>query len=170
MAERFLVVANQSLGGAALIRSIAAKAQRRAEIHIVVPATDPQDDPQSAPGATAQANAERRLATELERCQAAGINATGEVGLADPLQVIRHAVQANRYTGLIISTLPAGVSRWVHMDLPHRAVREFGLPVEWVEARSDTEEPTSVHIEVPAAAKRALDRPNIPPQHTPPHR
>jgi hypothetical protein len=167
--ERYLVVANQSLGGASLIAAVASRAQLGAQIHVVVPTTEP-DETASTPENGGVAEAERRLKTELERCSAAGVDATGEIGSPDPMQAIRGALQANHYNGLIISTLPAGISRWLKMDLPHRAVREFGLPVEWVEARSDSDEPTSVHIEVPSAAKRALDGPKLPPQDLPPHR
>ena len=36
---------------------------------------------------------------------------------------------------------------WLHRDLPHRVEREFKVPVEWVEARSDDlSEPTVPHI------------------------
>jgi hypothetical protein len=93
----------------------------------------------------------------LARLEAAGVQATGEVGAADPMQAIGDAMKTHHYSGLIISTLPAGVSRWVHMDLPHRAVREFNMPVEWIEARTDApDEVTISRIEVPSAAKQNL--------------
>jgi nucleotide-binding universal stress UspA family protein len=36
---------------------------------------------------------------------------------------------AGEYDGVIICTLPLGVSRWLRLDLPHRAERKFSLPV-----------------------------------------
>jgi hypothetical protein len=34
----------------------------------------------------------------------------------------------------VVSTLPLGVSRWLKQDLPHRAERQFRLPVTHIEA------------------------------------
>ncbi len=125
-------------------------------IHLVVPATEPADERVPGEG-TAVANAQRRLEVALGRFQEAGIEATGTVGAADPMEAIRDALAGGPYAGIIISTLPAGVSRWSLMDLPHRVEREFKLPVEWTEARSDhPDEPTTVHIELPSS-----DKPNL---------
>lgn len=168
MVMRYLVVANQTLGGALLTAAVRSRSQEGALIHIVVPATEPSDDRSSSSPKAAAATAQRRLDEELARCRAVGVEASGAVGAADPLQAIRDAVAEAHYDGLIISTLPAGLSRWLHLDLPHRAVREFGLPVEWVEARDDADEPTTVHIEVPKAAQQNLRGPRVDHQHTPP--
>jgi hypothetical protein len=165
---RFLVVANQTLGGESLTAIIKEHAQEGGQFHVVVPATDPAHDKESTPGSSGVEVARRRLEQELERCRVEGIEATGEVGAADPMQAIRDALQGNKYVGLIISTLPGGMSRWLRLDLPHRAVRTFNLPVEWVEAR-DSAGPTSVHIAVPAAANRAMRGPRMPTTDIPPH-
>jgi nucleotide-binding universal stress UspA family protein len=150
----YLIVANQTLGGTALTRIVTERAQlEAASIHVVVPATDPADEQPPVSG-TAQENAQRRLDEALERLHAAGVEATGEVGAADPMEAIRDAVSAGGYAGLIISTLPAGASRWVHMDLPRRAAREFNQQVEWIEARTDAaNEATVSRIELPPDAK-----------------
>ena len=37
---------------------------------------------------------------------------------------------------IVVSTLPAGVSRWLRLDLPRRLRRRCGLPVTVVESRS----------------------------------
>jgi hypothetical protein len=165
---RYLVVANQTLGGESLTSIIKEHAQEGGQFHVVVPATDPSHDKSAASGSGVEV-ARRRLEQELERCRVEGIEATGEVGAPDPMQAIREALKKDRYAGLVISTLPAGVSRWLHLDLPHRAVRTFKLPVEWVEARSDSEGPTSVHIAVPDAANRAMRGPRFPTTDIPPH-
>lgn len=166
---RYLVVANQTLGGESLTSILKEHALEGAQFHVVVPATDPAHDRSSAPGASGLDIARARLDRELERCRVEGIEATGEVAAPDPMQAIREALTGDNYTGLIISTLPSGVSRWLHLDLPHRAVRTFKLPVEWVEARSDSDGPTSVHIAVPSAATRAMRGPRIPMTDIPPH-
>lgn len=154
----YLLVANQTLGGTALTQVVTERASMEAAtFHVVVPATEPADEHPPVAG-TASENAHHRLQEALERLEAAGVQATGEVGAADPMQAIRDALTAHSYSGLIISTLPAGVSRWVHMDLPHRAAREFNLLVEWIEARTDApNEATISRIDLGPAAKQNLD-------------
>lgn len=150
MATRYLVVANQTLGGTGLLGAVQGRALEESSFQVIVPATDPADERTPAAG-TGTENAQRRLQEALERFRAAGVEASGVVGAADPMEAIRDALAADRYAGIIISTLPAGVSRWLHMDLPHRVEREFKLPVEWIEARSDDpDEPTTPHIELPS--------------------
>jgi hypothetical protein len=149
-AIRYLVVANQTLGGTGLAGTLQARALEECSFHVVVPATEPADE-RTAGGGTGTENAQRRLEEALKRFQGGGYKVTGTVGAADPMEAIRDALAADRYAGIIISTLPAGVSRWLHKDLPHRVEREFKLPVEWIEARSDDpDEPTTPHIELPS--------------------
>ncbi len=149
--RRYLVVANQTLGGTGLADSVQLRAKEGYAFHVVVPATEPADE-RANPGGTAIENAQRRLNAALERFRSAAVDATGSVGAADPMEAIRDALAADAYVGIIISTLPAGVSRWLRMDLPHRVEREFKLPLEWVESRSDDPaEVTEVHVELPGS-------------------
>ena len=161
-AEGYLLVANQTPGGTGLIGSVQERAKEGFPSHVVVPATEPGDEHVPAQG-TDPDNAQRRLQEALERFKVAGVDADGLVGVADPMEAIRAALAANSYAGIIISTLPAGVSRWLHLDLPHRVDREFNLPVEWIEARSDDPaEATTVHIELPSSDKTSLNPPGDP--------
>ena len=156
----YLVVANQTLGGTALTQVVTERATiEAATFHVVVPATEPADEHPPVAG-TASENAYRRLHEALERLEAAGVRATGELGAADPMQAIRDALTAHSYSGLIISTLPSGISGWVRMDLPHRAAREFNVLVEWIEARTDApNEATISRIDAGRTAMQNLESP-----------
>ena len=160
---RYLVVANQTLGGHHLIDTVAGHAREGAEIHVTVPATAVDDDDDRGGGERARSVALGRLDEELRRLADAGIDATGNVGPADPLGAIREQLAVAPCTGLVISTLPRTLSRWLHLDLPHRAVTEFNLPVEWLEAASDDDEPHVVHIAVPASTSARLLTHDLPP-------
>jgi hypothetical protein len=127
---RYLIVANQTLAADQLmerVRELAKEGQCR--FHIVVPATPSRDHAFHIEGA-AHKIAERRLEAALERFRSVGCEATGEVGDASPMLAVRDCFIAdNQYDGVIISTLPPGVSRWLKQDLPHRLERAYGLPV-----------------------------------------
>jgi predicted RNase H-like HicB family nuclease len=59
------------------------------------------------------------------------------VGASEPLQAITDELRAHPgYDTLVICTLPPGVSRWLKLDLMHRAERTFGLPVIHVVAEA----------------------------------
>jgi hypothetical protein len=66
--------------------------------------------------------------------EAAGGRVEGLIGGEDPFQAISAALAARRYDEIIVLTLPAQVSHWLHVDLPAR-VRRLGLPVTVVTAR-----------------------------------
>jgi hypothetical protein len=66
--------------------------------------------------------------------EAAGGRVEGLVGDNDPFHAVSGALATGRYDEVIISTLPARVSHWLHIDLPAR-VQRLGLPVTVVTAR-----------------------------------
>jgi hypothetical protein len=148
--RRYLVVANQTLGGPKLadkLREFMSAGPCR--FYLVVPATptsqflEPVSQPLSLSGVDggggmlpdynkiAKAVARRRLDTELARLREAGAEADGEVGDPRPLHAIRDALTREQADGIIVSTLPHRLSRWLVTDLPHRA-RRTGLPVTHV--------------------------------------
>ena len=52
----------------------------------------------------------------------------------DPMDAIEETLQSGDFHEIILSTLPRSVSRWLHVDLPHR-VAHLGLPITTVVAR-----------------------------------
>jgi hypothetical protein len=53
----------------------------------------------------------------------------------DPMDAIEEALMAAGFDEIVLSTLPHHVSRWLHVDLPHR-VSHLGLPVTTVIAQA----------------------------------
>jgi hypothetical protein len=127
---RYLIVANQTLADEQLMDQVRRLcAEGPCTFHVVVPATHARDHAFYTEGAS-HALAEKRLEAALERFRSAGANANGEVGDASPFLAVRDCLLADAsYDGVILSTLPPGVSRWLKQDLPHRLERTFGLPV-----------------------------------------
>jgi hypothetical protein len=65
---------------------------------------------------------------------AAGARVEGLIGAEDPFLAVTAALEADQYDEVIVSTLPARVSHWLHIDLPAR-VRRLGVPVTVVTAK-----------------------------------
>lgn len=130
--SRYLVVANQTLGG----RHLEAEIRKRidagdATFHVLVPATQPSDHLTWTEGEV-RSSAQERLDQAIARIGEIGGQASGEVGDARPLDAIRDAMPGGPFDEIILSTLPQGVSRWLRQDLPHRVERAFGIPVTHV--------------------------------------
>jgi hypothetical protein len=130
--RRYLVVANQTLGGTRLEEAVRERlADGPSRFHVLVPATVPQDHAVWTEG-EARALAQQRLDAAMDRFRSMGAEVEGEVGDENPLLAIADVVREREFDEIILSTLPPGVSRWLRQDLPHRAERQFDLPVHHV--------------------------------------
>lgn len=129
---RYLVVANQTLGGAPLTERLrACIAEGPCAFHVLVPANVDQegwihDDDRDL------ALAQQRLTQALERFAALGADVTGEVGDVSPVEAIHDVLRRTDFDAIILSTLPPGVSRWLRLDLPSRVERSVSIPVTHV--------------------------------------
>jgi hypothetical protein len=139
--RRYLIVANQTLGGEQLTAKIdeCVKAGP-CRFYLVAPVTQTEASDRWAsggfdggvlPGAyrIARALAEARLRQELTRLHEAGVEADGEVVEPVPVDAIRKLASREQIDEIIVSTLPRRLSRWMTMDLPHRVRRATKLPV-----------------------------------------
>lgn len=134
---RYLVIANQTLATEALADKVQeCMAAGAASFHVVVPASHSKDSDWITEGAD-HALAERRLEVTLEKFREMGAEADGEVGDASPMLAIRDALLAGSYDGVILSTLPPGISRWLKFDLPSRIERTLGIKVTHVTSSSE---------------------------------
>jgi hypothetical protein len=134
---RVLIVANRTAATPALLEAIRERAARGpATFTLLVPnaahglhrVVDPEDQSRS------EAEATLELAIPLLE-EAAGGRVEGMIGDPEPLSAIQDAVNLQGFDEIILSTLPKRVSRWLHLDLPHK-VAGLGLPVTTVTARS----------------------------------
>jgi len=150
-AQQALIVANQTLGGRELLLRVEHLNNPRGltAFHIVVPATAGEEG-------DGNVAAQRRLDAAMRIMADLGAEVTGEVGPPDPLTAVREVLaRGDSYTEIIVSTQPPGISRWLHMDLPHRIGRLTHLPVEHVICASDEDITTMVADSEAAATPRA---------------
>jgi hypothetical protein len=126
--RRYLVVANQTLGGGQLLAKVRELASAGpAAFHVLVPSTPPKDH--AWVEAEARTLAEERLQRALVRLAELGVEADGEVGDEHPIDAIRDVIErGEEFDAIVLSTLPPGISRWLRTDLVHR-VEGFGIPV-----------------------------------------
>jgi len=132
---RVLVVANRTAATPALVEAVRERARAGpATFTLLVPnpahglhrVVDPEDQ--------AHTEADETLAQAIPLLEeAAGGRVEGMVGVSDPLDAIQDAVNLHGFDELIISMLPKRVSRWLRLDLPHKAAG-LGLPVTTVTA------------------------------------
>ena len=135
--HRIVVVANETVGGKALIDAVrhhAEEAHKRHEpFHVTV--VCPQNQPKSGYviyDESVRSAAENRLRTTLAQLREVGIDADGEVMDPDPFSATMDAVGAYGADQIIISTHPDTRSGWLRKDLVDRIREESGLPVEHV--------------------------------------
>jgi hypothetical protein len=127
--RRYLVVANQTLGGDPLLATIQRlHREGPSEFRIVVPLTPPRDHVWTE--GEARGLATDRLESALERLRGVGVAADGEVGDESPMLAIEDAIRdGGPFDAIVLSTLPPRLSRWLKVDLPRRVESVFGLQV-----------------------------------------
>jgi hypothetical protein len=75
---------------------------------------------------------QRHVDNAVTRLRGAGLDVEGQLGDPDPLAAVQDAHNAGNYDEVIVSTLPTHLSKWLKMDLPHKAAHATGLPVTHV--------------------------------------
>ena len=126
-ARSVLVIANRTAATPALLEEVRRLvAERPSRFTLLVPRPYWDAD-------TEESGITLELAIPLLE-EAAGGHVEGLIGDEDPVRAAAAALAEAHYDEIVVSTLPARVSRWLHMDLPARLHR-FGLPVTVVTAR-----------------------------------
>ena len=125
----YLIVANQTLGGAELLDHLRGLAEAGpCSFHLVVPATPSKEHLTWTEG-EAHGIAGHRLAEGIDRLGSLGAEVTGEVGDASPMLAVDDAMRSRTVDEIVVTTLPVGLSRWLKLSLPDRLARKYGVPV-----------------------------------------
>lgn len=69
-----------------------------------------------------------------ERIVEPGVELTVDVGVEEPVVLVKKAVHGAHIDQVIVSTLPEGVSRWLHADVAGHLRHALNVPVEVVTA------------------------------------
>lgn len=130
--KRILVVANETVGGRALIDAVRKRADEGpVSVRVICPQNQPKHGYVVYDESIRDA-AENRLRTTIAQLREVGIEAEGDVMDPDPYSAISDALNENGYDDIIVSTHPETRSGWMRRDLVERIRESSGLPVEHV--------------------------------------
>ncbi len=135
--RKILVVANETVGGRALIDAVKRHAEKAHEeghpfrVTVVCPQNQPKHGYVIDDAHVRQA-AENRLRLTIAQLREVGIEATGEIMDHDPYGATMDAIAEFGADEVIISTHPETRSGWLRRDLIDRVQDASGLPVEHV--------------------------------------
>jgi hypothetical protein len=131
--RRYLVIAHRTLGSPELLHALRDRlAVGPARFYLVVPERHVvwTDD-------RARAEARRQLHEARVRFFAEGVPVDGEVGDTNPVYAATAVLRREgfgAFDGVILSTMPLGLSKWLRLDVPRRLQKATNLPVFHVEA------------------------------------
>jgi hypothetical protein len=126
---RWLVVAHQTGDSPALVATVRelSKADPRAEFVVLTP--------RRPITMTMVLGGESRSSTQIaiwrarrttQRLKAAGAAVVStRLGSFDPLQAIEDQLESDHFSGVVISTLPHGLSTWLRLDLPAKVKQRW---------------------------------------------
>jgi len=130
--RKILVVANETVGGTALIEAVKRHSDAGdVSVHVVCPQNAPKHGYVIQDSTVTEA-AENRLGLTLAQLRENGLEATGEVMDPDPYAAIMDAMGESHYDEIIVSTHPETHSGWLRQDLVSRVAKDAGVPVEHV--------------------------------------
>lgn len=120
--RRYIVVAHKTLGGAHLLDHLHELREQdpNCTFHLIVPEHHPHSGWSEH---SVRVAARATLDEMLGRLAMMRIGATGEIGDADPVAAVGDTLRregTDTFSGIILSTLPKGISRWWLFDVPRR--------------------------------------------------
>ena len=141
---RLLVIANETVQGAALLKEIGDRCRdRRCEVMVVTPALASSRASHWASDIDQAIElARQRMELSLIEIKRLGLKAKGEIGDSDPNTAIEDALRVFPADEIVISTHPPERSRWLEHGVVDKARERIDLPI--------------THVVVDLAAGRAL--------------
>ncbi len=139
--HRVLVIANQTVGGRALLEEIRKRCDgRRSEVLVVTPALTASGLQHWASDTDeATATARERLDASVAALEGIGLKARGVVGDQDPNVALADGLRELGADEVIISTHPPERSRWLEHGVVAKARAEVPVPVTHVVVDLDAE-------------------------------
>lgn len=132
--HRLLVVANETVGGEALLDEIRGRCRnRQSEILVITPAL-PTSRASHWASDTDEATelARQRMELSLIAIRELGLKAKGEIGDSDPNVAIEDALRVFAADEIVISTHPPERSRWLERGVVDKAEEQIDLPITHV--------------------------------------
>jgi GABA permease len=131
---RLLVVANETVGGKALLDEIRDRCRGRdSEILVVTPALPTSRAAHWASDVDEAIElARQRMELSLIAIGELGLKAKGEIGDSDPNMAIEDALRVFPADEIVISTHPPERSRWLEHGVVDRAREQIDLPISHV--------------------------------------
>src|SRR3984885_5764773 len=129
----FLVVANVTATSEELITVLRERAVGEPASFTVIPPAPPFGGGRAA--------ALQKLQEALEQLRAAGLEAEGHVGNADPILAVTDVWDPKRYDEIIVSRLSMRFPKWLHAGLPERIGTLTDAPFTSVVAHPPRPEP-----------------------------
>jgi hypothetical protein len=136
--KTILVVANETLAGAKLLKTVKRKAKQDTRLILCVPRKNPKHGNVIYDDSVFDA-AKVRIDLARRFMRAEGLNVIGEVGDPDPYTATMDAVAEYAPDEIIVSTFPAQASGWMRRDLIERIEGATRLPVTHIEQDIDSE-------------------------------
>jgi hypothetical protein len=142
--HRVLVVANETVGGGALLEEIRQRCRDHdCEVFVVTPALPVSRASHWASDVDEAIElARQRMELSLIAIGELGLKARGEIGDADPNVAIEDALRAFSADEIVISTHPPERSRWIERGVVEQAREQIDLPI--------------THVVVDLTAERAI--------------
>jgi len=132
--HRLLVVANETVGGEALLEEIRDRCRNRdCEILVMTPAlVGSRASHWASDVDEAIVLARQRMELSLIAIEELGLKAKGEIGDSDPNVAIEDALRVFPADEIVVSTHPPHRSRWLEHGVVDRARAEIELPITHV--------------------------------------